>query len=327
MHFLISSDLLVDNNEIKLGDFVKRFFEERIFVEFTDLEKAQSWIDGLAQKHKDEWSRLLQHSVRLKAQHNMKKLYLAANKIRVLPDLPQSKWTPVAELNLDDALMVLDHSIMVGLENSRNDLAFLLSVLPKKSRDRLLDLLDRGRLQFIGGGGNGELKVQILSRLRNKSFPLLSWIMFDNDAQYPGHSPRATADLINACESNNLTYHCLQRRCVENYISLAIYQLAYPGVVGQKVDSIFGLSSEQLMYFNFKSGFGNSQESAHAVYDGLTAQQKKDLSRGFGDKLASDVYDNDDIREQIHEIFSATGVMVEFGNKLNHLEQLLGRPV
>ncbi|MGN2432627.1 hypothetical protein [Pseudomonas syringae] len=90
MHFFISSDLLDDNNERRLGDFVKRFFEERIFLEFTDVEKAQIWVDGLEQKQKDEWSRLLQHSGRLKAQHNMKKMYLNSNKIKVLPNLTES---------------------------------------------------------------------------------------------------------------------------------------------------------------------------------------------------------------------------------------------
>lgn len=327
MHFLISSDLLIGDNEIALADFVKRFFQDRIFVEFTDIDKAQQWVDGLGEKQKDQWSRLLQQSVRLKSQHNMKKIYLAANKIRVIPDLGESKWDESVELNLQDAQMVLDHSIMVGLENSRNDQAFLLALLPKKSRERFVNLVEKGRLAFVGGGGNGELKVQLISKAANKTFRLLSWIMFDNDAKFPGDTPQATTELIEVCVANKLNFHCLHRRCVENYITLSIYQLAYPGVAGKKVESIFGLTEEQSKYFNFKKGFSNSKEDEHPVYSSLTPEQKKSLAKGFGDKLASDVYDNEQIRDQIHEIFKASGVIAEFGDKLNHLEQLLGRPV
>lgn len=327
MHFLISSDLLIDANEIALNDFVKRFFQDRIFVEFTDIDVAQNWVEGLSEKQKDQWSRLLQQSVRLKSQHNMKKIYLAANKVRVVPGLLESKWDTEVKLNLQDAQMVLDHAIMVGLENSRNDQAFLLALLPKKSRERFIALVETGRLAFVGGGGNGELKVQLIDKAASKSFRLLSWIMFDSDAKFPGDAPIPTADLVNVCVANNFNFHCLQRRCVENYITLPIYQLAYPGVAGKKVQSIFGLTSEQSKYFNFKKGFGNSKEENHAVYSNLTKQQKKDLGLGFGDKLASDVYGNEQIRDQIHEIFKASGVLAEFGDKLLHLEQLLGRPV
>jgi hypothetical protein len=154
----------------------------------------------------------------------------------------------------------------------------------------------------------------------------LSWIMFDNDAQYPGHLPMATEELIRVCTTHDLTFHCLERRCVENYITRQIYSLAQPEVKGAKVEAIFGLSLEQSKYFNFKKGFSNSKEDDHPLYSKLSDSQKTALSKGFGDKLASLVY-NADIRQQIHEIFCASGVMAEFGDKLSHLEQLLGRPV
>lgn len=327
MHYLISSDLLIKDNEIALADFSKRFFQDRIFVEFTDIDKAQLWVEGLGDKQKEEWSRLLQESVRLKSQYNMKKIYLAANKIRVIHNLAESKWDEVVELNLQDAQMVLDHSIMVGLENSRNDQAFLLALLPKKSRERFVELVEKGRLAFVGGGGNGELKVQLIAKAKNKAFRLLSWIMFDNDAKFPGDVSQATTELIGVCVTNKLNFHCLQRRCIENYITLPIYQLAYPGVAGKKVESIFGLSEEQSKYFNFKKGFSNTKEDDHPVYSNLTPEQKRNLVKGFGDKLASEVYDNEHIRDQIHEIFKNSGVIAEFGDKLDHLEQLLGRPV
>ena len=326
MHFLVSSELLKTENENQLHDFAKRFFEERIFLEFSDIEKAQEWVQRLDAKQQETWSRVLRHSVHLKSHHNMKKMYLPATKVRVRHDIAKSEWDGQVVLTLDDACMVLDHVIMVGLENSRNDRDFLLTLLPLKSRNRFMSLFKKGRLAFVGGGGNGELKVQLIERVEEPSFKLLSWIMFDNDSRHPGHMPQATQELIEVCTENNLTFHCLERRCVENYITREIYNLVFPGVVGQKVDSIFGLSLEQTKYFNFKKGFSNSKEEDNALYDNLTSAQKKALSKGFNDKLAADVY-CDEHRQRIHEIFSASGVMAEFGNKLSHLEQLLGRPV
>ncbi|MCY1191039.1 hypothetical protein D9M71_128320 [compost metagenome] len=326
MHFLVSSELLNSDNEVKLYDLAKRFLEERIFVEFSDIDRAEGWVETLDARTQETWTRVLRHSVHLKSHHNMKKLYLAANKVRVCHDIAESVWDGQVTLTLDDACMVLDHVTIIGLENSRNDRDFLLTLLSPRSRDRFLKLFQKGRLAFVGGGGNGELKVQLIERVVIPSFRLLSWIMFDNDACYPGHVPQATRDLIQVCRDNNLTFHCLERRCVENYITREIYNLAYPGVEGQKVDSIFGLSFEQSKYFNFKKGFSNSKEDDHAVYANLTKDQKKALGRGFGDKLAPEVY-RAEHQQRIHEIFSASNVMAEFGNKLSHLEQLLGRPV
>lgn len=326
MHFLVSSELLNGENEIKLHDLAKRFLEERIFVEFTDIDKAEVWVETLDARTHETWSRVLRHSVHLKSQHNMKKLYLAANKIRVLHNISESVWDGQVTLTLDDACMVLDHVTLIGLENSRNDRDFLLTLLPQRSRERFMNLFQKGRLAFVGGGGNGELKVQLIERAVTPSFRLLSWIMFDNDACYPGHVPQATQDLIQVCTDNNLTFHCLERRCVENYITREIYNLTHPDIKGQKVESIFGLSLEQSKYFNFKKGFGKSKEEDHAVYANLTEKQKKELGRGFGDKLASEVYCAE-YQQQIHDIFRALNVMAEFGTKIAHLEQLLGRPV
>lgn len=326
MHFLVSSELLTGENEHRLHDFAKRFFEDRIYVEFSDIDIAQEWVDSLEARSQELWSRLLRQSVLLKSHHNMKRVYLAANKIRVRHDLTESVWNGNVTLTLDDACMVLDHVIMVGLENSRNDRDFLLTLLPLRSRERFLALVKTGRLTFIGGGGNGELKVQLIEKVEDPSFRLLSWIMFDNDARFPGHLPLPTEELIRVCTDHDLTFHCLERRCVENYITRQIYNLAFPGVIGAKVEAIFGLSPEQSKYFNFKKGFSNSREEDNALYSNLSGPQKTALSKGFGDKLASEVY-NTEIRQDIHEIFCASGVLAEFGNKLAHLEQLLGRPV
>jgi len=326
MHFLVSSELLSNDNVDELYDFAKRFFEDRIYLEFSDIEMAQEWVDGLEPKTRELWSRLLRQSVLLKSHHNMKKIYLPANKVRVVHNVSKSQWSGNVTLTLDDARTVLDHVIMVGLENSRNDRDFLLTVLPLRSRERLMSLFNKGRLAFIGGGGNGELKAQLLERVQNPSFRLLSWIMFDNDARYPGHLPQATEELIRVCADNDLTFHCLERRCVENYITREIYNLVFPHLQERNVEAIFGLDNNQLKFFNFKKGFSNSGEEKHPLYGNLTKQQKKALSKGFEDGLAPRVYALEN-RQKVHEMLCASGVIAEFGNKISHLEQLLGRPV
>lgn len=325
MHITINSALLNQENEIALMTLAKKSHDKRIFIEFSDITAAEKWIKSLANPHQQYWDNILRQYI-VSAKVNIKKGYLPQTKITIIPEEDTESLSPPIKMRLRTAEAIFSQSIKIGLKNTRNDFAFLLSVLPKKFREALKSLYDNGQVEVFGGG-IGELKKLIEAKSQNQNFKIISWVLFDSDSTYPGHVQQSTTDIIQVCQENNISYHCLERRMIENYISQEIYLEAHENRHNQQSENIYKLNEEQRKYFNFKIGFKNTTEHTHALYSGIDAGVIKNLRTGLGDKLASRVYDNDDNHEKIYQKLSSSGILGEFGDKLKHLEQLIGRPV
>ncbi len=324
MFFIISNDLLSPENEIQLLMLARRYDEDRIFLEFSDQNAAENWVGSLAQPYKNNWSVILKNSIQIRSRYNIKRLYSAELVIKVEANISESTWGPVKSLTLDDAIALIDQGVKLGLENSRNDLSFLRTLLPTRSRAHLDTLLEKGHLEVLGGG-IGELKKILQHRGSDSKFKALSWTLFDSDATYPGHTVQSTQEIIDTCEELGLTYHCLTRRAIENYISKEIYQLTHSGL-NQTAEAIYQLSNVQLNHFNMKLGFGGSSEHTLQIYNDLTPEIVENLQRGLGKKFAHTTFSDHEKHDAIHESHKNNSTLDEFGTKLNHLANLLGRP-
>lgn len=324
MFFNISSALLHEDNEITLLLFTHRYEDGRIFIQFDDLEATENWISSLSRPHKDRWSNLLKHSIQLSARFNIKKSYPSELIINVT-DVQESNWDGTIEVTLADAFSLIDQSIKLALENSRNDLLFLKTLLPEKQRAKIDTLINKGHLEILGGG-IGELKKILELRGDEKTFRLLSWTMFDSDSTRPGEVMRATQEIIDVCEQKALAYHCLKKRAIENYIDQDIYELTHQGPLNERAKAVYSLNKDQISYFNMKSGL-SSAEKASTLYKDLPFQTLAELEQGFGGRFAMRTFSCVDAHEDIHKVHRKNSTLDEFGTKLDHLASLLGRPV
>jgi hypothetical protein len=325
--FIISSELLNEDNEISLLMFSKRYSDGRIFLEFSNQKVAESWINSLARPHKERWTNILKNSTQLSTRYNLKKIYTSALIVKIAHDVPSSVWGEEKILTLDDAVALADQGIKIGLENSRNDLSFIKTLLPERSRQHIDHLISLGHLEIVGGGGIGELKKILELRGINESFRALSWIMFDSDATYPNEPVKSTQDIVDVCNKLGIFYHCLARRSIENYISKEIYELTHPGPINEKAKAVYSLSPEQLSHFNMKIGFKSSSEKKLDLYKDLKPELVRKLNDGFGSKFAANTFSESESHESIHNLHKKNSTLNEFGTKLHHLANLLGRPV
>lgn len=324
MFFNISSELLNEDNELLLSYFIKRYDDARIFIEFDDVGAAENWIASLSRPYKNRWSNLLRHSVQLSARFNIKKEYPSELVINIA-DVEESNWDGVVKVTLNDAFSLIDQSVKLALENSRNDLLFLKTLLPVKHREKIDSLISRGHLEVLGGG-IGELKKILELRGGEKTFRLLSWTMFDSDATHPGEVVRNTKEIIDLCEQKALVYHCLKKRAIENYIDKDIYKLTHDGPLNERAKAVYSLSEDQISYFNMKSGLSAS-DKVSVLYKDLPPETLSELEQGFGSRFASNTFSRVDVHEDIHRAHQENSTLDEFGSKLNHLASLLGRPV
>lgn len=324
MFFNISSDLLNEDNELLLSYFIQRYDDARIFIEFDDLVVAENWIASLSRPYQGRWSNLLKHSVQLSARFNIRKSYPSELIINIA-DVEESNWDGVIKITLSDAFVLIDQSVKLALENSRNDLFFLKTLLPEKHRNKIDKLLNRGHLEVLSGG-IGELKKILELRGDDKAFKLLSWTMFDSDSTRPGEVVRTTQEIIDVCEQKALVYHCLRKRAIENYIDQDIYKLTHKGPLNDRAKAVYSLSEDQISYFNMKTGL-SAADKASELYKDLPPEILAVLEQGFGGRFASNTFSCVEAHEDIHRVHRENSTLDEFGPKLNHLASLLGRPV
>lgn len=324
MFFNISSALLNEDNELSLALFIRRYEDGRIFIEFDDLRAAENWIASLSRPHKDRWSMLLKHSVQLSVRFNIKNAYPSELVINIA-DIEESNWDGDIKVTLDDALTIIDQSIKLALENSRNDLSFIKTLLPEKHREKIDVLIHKGHLEVLGGG-IGELKKILELRGDERAFKLLSWTMFDSDATQPGEVMKATQEIIDVCEQKALVYHCLKKRAIENYIDQDIYQLTHEGPLNDRAKAVYAMNEDQIAYFDMKSGL-SAADKLSALYKDLPPETLVELEQGFGKRFASKTFSCVEAHEDIHKVHRKNSTLDEFGTKLNHLVSLLGRPV
>ncbi|AMN76872.1 hypothetical protein [Pseudomonas azotoformans] len=323
MFFKFSSALLKEDNEIALSLFIRRYEDGRIFLEFDDVRAAEDWIATLSRPFKERWAAIVKHSVQLGARFNLNKMYPAGLIIKV-DEVRSSVWKGEVIVTIEDALYLIDQSIKLALENSRNDLFFLKTLLPAKQRDSIDVLIGRGHLEVLGGG-NGELKKVLELKAEDNPFRILSWTLFDSDATEPGEIKKATQALIDVCEKYSLVYHCLSRRAIENYIDRDVYLLAHDGRLNDNAKMVYSLSESQISHFNMKEGLSDTEKRS-SLYKDLPEEVLAGL-QGFGGRFASRTFSRVDLHEGIHQIYQEKSTLGEFGSKLHHLASLLGRPV
>jgi hypothetical protein len=322
--FNISSALLNEDNEVLLMLFIHRYEDGRIFIEFDDLNAAESWIASLSKPHKDRWSMLLKHSIQLSSRFNIKNTYPSTLIVNVA-DIKESSWNGTIKVTLNDAFSLIDQSIKLALENSRNDLLFLKTLLPEKYRDRIDVLISKGHIEVLGGG-IGELKKILELRGDENAFRLLSWTMFDSDAPQPGEYVKSTQEIIDVCEQKALTFHCLKKRAIENYINEEIYRLTHRGPLNDRAKAVYSMNDIQISHLNMKSGL-SAAEKASELYKDLPPETLAELTQGFGNRFATKTFSCAEAHEDIYKVHQKNSTLDEFGSKLNHLASLLGRPV
>lgn len=323
MYFRISASLLTEDNEGKLLLFAQRYDLDRIYIEFDDLPATERWINSLSRPHRERWNTVLKHTIQLSAKFNIKEFYPAFLILNVL-DIAASQWN-LTNITLDDAFMLIDQATKLALENSRNDLMFIKTLLSEKDRRRIDVLIEKGHLEILGGG-NGELKKILEMRGTIPHFRALSWTMFDSDATRPGEIKQATQELIDVCQRLGLIYHCLNKRAIENYICREIYELSHPGPLNDKAKALYSLSNDQISHFDMKSGLSAEAKNS-ALYRDLPQNILTELTLGFGGKFARRTYSCAEAHEGMHQAHIRNDALAEFGEKLNHLSCLLGRPI
>lgn len=133
----------------------------------------------------------------------------------------QSRWEDrLPVLTLGDAARVLAMPLLLVLENRQGDRYFLQCVIPSPRREVLRKVFERGWVRAEHGGGLGDMKNYIEGLRDEPAERMRVWVLFDSDAPQPAQPSGPSEEVRRLCLEASLPHHQLQRRSIENYLTL-----------------------------------------------------------------------------------------------------------
>ena len=246
------------------------------------------WLNSLDRITRSKWETMIDWSER--------DLSLFRMWTATIDDVAISNVGRTSVLSVADATQLVRSSYDILLENGRNDRAFLLAMAGESARNYLLCLEDRCRLRFDRKGGITEMKAFVEEMiLHRKDKSIKYFAVFDSDSDAPGYPSNQAVSLISVCQNNNIPYHCLSKRAIENYLPIAsLFDHAHKSSRAlqssrRELAQLYkGFTQEQKAHFPLKTGLPFILTGRQkALYASIVGSAKIVVANsGFSDDLS-----------------------------------------
>jgi hypothetical protein len=164
-----------------------------------------------------------------------------------------------------EAITFFNLPLIVLLENSDNDGYFLDAIIRefKKSSKKVQRFKDNHWLCYGNAGGSGGVKhfiERIKKEFKGEIKFLKCIVILDSDLEYPQTPNPKRIETENYLIENKVTFHCLEKREIENYL---------PDDIFESIDSndefiktyLRKLTSVQKDFIDIENGFGMDAEA------------------------------------------------------------------
>jgi len=289
--------LLTSEHVHKLHRLIGFACETRHTIIFNPPNCLEEWLMQIDEPSANAYRKALDMSARAAA-------LLAADTSQVTISAGvESSWgDPVAILEVDDAIRLLEEPLGILVENGENDWQFLMGLMRQSEKERVTDAIVRRWVQVLHGGGQ-TLSSEMLRRLTYKSSGLRTFVVFDSDRRHPSELENAWAPTGQvSCTGYGFEqiakvempgrYWMLKRRFIESYMPQEELAAAVSGnVPPDAVTAYFRMNEAARWYYNMKKGFAgdDTPENGHrsqALFATLSADEKAALRTGFGRRMA-----------------------------------------
>lgn len=291
MRILVSDAVLSDTAQWPdLEALLDRARRNRCYLDSENSASSQNnqWFNQADPRRQQDWRNASEWATMDAALFRLR---------TVVADIAPNTVTNPDRLILSDAINLVDRHASLWLENGRNDRNFFLAMMPKEQRQMYLNWEAQRIIRFENGGGLGELRKALEAIAERGSLDCKAdRVLFDSDAEVPGHRSRDAAAMANFCGTNHLEHHCLSRRAIENYLPMeALWAWAKSGQsrdvrlerIG-KLEAFKRMSDQQQHHFRLKSGWEATESlQVTALYASVTAPDRLKLSSGINEDIAS----------------------------------------
>lgn len=186
-----------------------------------------------------------------------------------------------------EAVLFLMQPLSVILENGLNDARFMDALFRLfDATGELIRHVNEGWIRFENAGGCSNVKNFLKARVGyygGKEKFLRGFVLLDGDRRFPSDTApqKKYKSLIEQLEKWNISYHVLEKRCMENYMPDEAINSMSNKVTREWIRAYQMLSAEQKDYFCLAEGFVKdiSKEHKRKVDDKVKTLRSKDLKR------------------------------------------------
>ena len=162
------------------------------------------------------------------------------------------------DFNLADAIIYVDEKFEIILENDKYDGCFLDCLLKefKKKSKKINHFKDNNWLKYQNAGGaTGIINTlqQKIKHLKNGKL-LKCFVLVDSDLEFPSTNNPKRKDLEDFCIQNKIPIHILEKREIENYLPLDVFESINPQNPFISTFVSNKLSNEQRDYIDIENG-------------------------------------------------------------------------
>lgn len=248
MWFELKKDIFSESNKIdlrKLIDSLCYKYKYNFFVDINQIEDVDFFDNFYPENVEVIWEYYNNYST-----VNPKEVIVVSNE--------------KGDFNLSDAIIYVDEKFEIILENDKYDGYFVdcLRNEFKKKSSKITRFKENNWLQYQNGNG----ATGIINTLEQKinhlgNIKLLKCIVLvDSDLEFPSIDNHKRKNLVEFCEKNKIPIHVLEKREIENYLPLDIFENINP--VNLFVRTFINkLSDEQRDYVDIQNGLGRNRKN------------------------------------------------------------------
>ncbi len=187
------------------------------------------------------------------------------------------------DFNLSEAIIFIEEKFELILENDMNDGEFvncLLKEFNEKSK-KIIHFKENNWFKYQNAGGaTGVINTiqQKINHFGNRKF-LKCFVLVDSDLDYPQIENKKRKNLIDFCYNNNIPFHILHKREIENYLPLDIFNEINPTSLFVRT-YIDRLDNNQRDFIDIENGINKSRKNLE--------KNKKEVFNFFSNLIEND---------------------------------------
>ncbi len=199
---------------------------------------------------------------------------LTQNKSLHKPDyLISTNPQKINELNLEEAIRMFGSNVVIILENSLNDSYFVKSLIYNfDNTGDLIYQIENNWIKFENGGGCTNIENVIKSllipfeNLPKESYKYLRcFVLLDSDRDSPNKNINYKhTNLEDFLKAHEIKYHILEKRTMENYMPLPVYNKYMP-LFSVWINAFLHLTDAQKDYLNISKGFSKKNGAGVSI--------------------------------------------------------------
>lgn len=254
-----------------------------------DIIMESVWLKSLGDRHQQMVIELIQKT-------------LDANQYITIQERRERGVVELNSNNFGDKLQALNEPLSIVVEDGESDKYFIISMMNiyKGKSKKLLRSVENGWLRFVHAGGKPHITKVIQQSLpfSQKYNPLRNVVLIDSDKTSPDDQySKEIEKVITFCQENEIMYHILFKREIENYIPISILEKNTPIELKTVMEKYKELLPEQRDFFDLEKGFNNRRPDS-TLFATISEDTFNALRQGFSrDRII-------DVKKRFYTLFS-----------------------